>query len=112
MAFRTKTAGAIKLDAIGDSVELDVSDLADLRGQLDLDNGAVGACRVAFEFALASSGGDWYEPDTATRLDAEEISAIIDCRGYARARLRVVVVSAIAGSLGRLTLSAYAPHCG
>lgn len=117
MAYRHVSKNNVKLDVTGGYVEMDIRGMSDVRGQVELETGTFDpTTRIAFEFSVRHSGeadgSGWLEPDTATRLDTVEASGLIDCRGYARVRLKVAVVSGTAGSLVTLSLCAYAPHSG
>jgi hypothetical protein len=112
--FRSVSKSSIRLGQVGDTVEMDCSDLADLRGQLELEVAAVSGYEVAFEFNCSSDVLTWIEPTPSTRLSsaAPLTTSVIDCRAYASVRLRVVTASASTDGLCRLTLAGYAPHCG
>ena len=97
----------VKLDEVGGLIEMNIAGMSELRGQLDLDNGAVGACRLAYEYSCSVIGGKFHEPTTATRISAEGVTATaIDCSAFSRVRLRVVIASATSGTMGTISLAA------
>lgn len=109
--FTTKSFPGIKFDAIGEYVELPIDGYSELRGQVDLDDGALTSLVIGFLFSCAKNGGRFHEPTTSTRFTAAEgvSAAIIDCRGFARCRMKVITAAVTAGTKGTLTIAAYKP---
>ena len=103
--YRVAGPKTLRLDKVGDFLEMNCSDLAYLRGALQLLDGNTTSVVIAFEFSCEPTGeGLFFEPDTATRLstigNGKVSPSVIDCRGFIRCRMRVITATATADSIG------------
>jgi hypothetical protein len=99
----------IRLDTVGDFIELDVSECVTMRAQVELVSGSFSTTVLGILASVAVSDGAFYELSSSYRLSAEGASTTsISCDGFCRARLQVITAGS-SGALGLGSLMAYSP---
>lgn len=114
LAIMYRTAGpkTLRVDKVGDFLEMDCADLSDLRGSIQLLDGNMTSVVIAFEFSCDPYGEAlFFEPDTATRLSSigsgMASTSSISCKGFARVRMRVITATGTANSIGSARMCSY-----
>lgn len=103
-------SGIIRLDKLGDYVEIQLNGHTDLRSQVDVLLGLWGATVIQVKGSLIYDLAHFYEIDTAARITtAENFSTVVNVRGFARVRLVVTTVTATAGTFAVGHLHAFTP---
>ena len=110
--YRAAGPKALRLDVVGDFLELDVSDISDIRGSLEVVQGDATGVVIAFMFSTEPRGeGRFFEASTGDRLTSigtGSVSAnVINCKGFARVRMMVTTATATANSLGIARMCSY-----
>lgn len=111
--YRVAGPKTIRLDKVGDLLEMNCSDLSDLRGWIQLFEGSLTGLVIGFKFSCEPTGeGLFFEPDTGYRLSSMTgigavSAAAINCKGFARVRMEVLTAASTADSIGSFRMCSY-----
>ena len=114
MNHRHSGAKELRLDYVGEYVEMDLLGVTKVRAQVDVDIGDPSSCVLGF-FATCSppkSYGRFVEYDSTKRFSpatAGAVSAECDMTGFRRMQLRVITASAAADVRATEHIYGYSP---
>lgn len=98
----------VRLDILGDYVQVRADELSEVTGQATLVHGAWGAGVVSLR--LSVDGIAFYGLASAVTLNADGITAVTTIKGAMFARLEVTTVTATAASMVRVSLGGWTPN--
>lgn len=110
--YRIAGPKVLRLDVVGDFLEMNCSDTSDLRGFAHVVIGDATSVVIQFWFSCEPVGdGLFFEASSGDRLTSigtgKVSAAVINCKGFARVRMTVTTVTATANSVAIVMMSSY-----
>lgn len=110
--YRVAGPTALRLDKVGDFLEMKCHDLSDLRGWVHVIVGNATSVVIQFQFSCEPTGdGLFFEAASGDRLTSIGTgivsAAVINCKGFARVRMIVTTATATADSLAIARMCSY-----
>lgn len=99
MSFKAAGPKELRLDYVGDFLEMPLYGISKVRAQVDVDIGDPTSCVMSFYVSCGLTSGRFIEFDSTKRFAVSgtgAISAEVDLTGFARVQLRVFTASAAA----------------
>lgn len=110
--YRVAGPKTVRLDKTGDCLEMNCTDLSDLRGWVQLLGGDATNVVVQFHFSPEPTGeGLFFEATSSDRLttigNGSVSASVINCKGFARVRMIVTTATTTVDSIASFRMCSY-----